>query len=126
MDTIAEFLNVVRNARKAGHDKVDIAASGMRKGMAEILKKKGYIKDYRVADDGKQGLMRVYLADTRVYRGEFKRISKPGRRIYVGWRDLKPVRSGHGFAILSTPKGLLTDEEARQLKVGGELLCLLW
>ncbi|MCX7675298.1 MAG: 30S ribosomal protein S8, partial [Bdellovibrionaceae bacterium] len=85
MDTIAEFLVNIKNAKEAGKDKVDIPASRMRKALAEIMKSKGWIKDFRVADDGKQGLMRVYLSKQGPYATQFRRISRPGRRIYVGW-----------------------------------------
>ncbi len=126
MDTIAEFLVNIKNAKEAGKDKVDIPASRMRKALAEIMKSKGWIKDFRVADDGKQGLMRVYLSKQGPYATQFRRISRPGRRIYVGWEDIRPVRSGKGFAIVSTNKGVIVDSDARKSKVGGELICELW
>jgi len=126
MDTVAQFLVSIKNARSAGKDKVDIPSSKMRQSIAAILKDKGWIKDFRVADDGKQGLMRVYLAPSNGYRGEFERVSKPGRRVYVGADKLTPVRSGRGFAILSTNKGIMTDDKARSQKIGGELMCKIW
>ncbi|MCS6837761.1 MAG: 30S ribosomal protein S8 [Bdellovibrionaceae bacterium] len=126
MDSIAEFLVNIKNARKAGKDKVDVPASNMRKALATVMKNKKWIKDFRVADDGRQGLMRIYLGGLRGYRGEFLRVSKPGRRVYVSRDEIPSVRSGRGFSILSTNKGILTDDEARAQKVGGELLCKLW
>lgn len=126
MDTVAEFLVNIKNARLAGREKVDIPSSKVRRAMAEILKQKGWIKDYRIADDGKQGLMRVYLSNSQKFKGEFRRVSKPSRRVYSGYQGIGPVRSGRGFAILSTNLGIITDEEARQKKVGGELMCILW
>ena len=126
MDTIAEFLVNIKNAKEAGKEKVDIPSSRMRKALAEIMKSQGWIKDFRIADDGKQGLMRVYLKKASPYAIKFRRISKPGRRVYVGWEKIKPVRSGKGFSFISTNKGVIVDTEARKAKVGGELLCELW
>lgn len=129
MDTVSQFLVSVKNAISAGKEKVDIPSSRMRQSIAHLLKEKGWIKDFRVAEDGKQGLMRVYLPlknDKSLYRGEFERVSRPGRRVYTRFSSLKPVRSGKGFSILSTNKGVITDEVARSQKIGGELLCKLW
>lgn len=128
MDTVSQFLVSIKNAKFAGKEKVDIPSSKIRQSIASILKEKGWIKDFRVAEDGKQGLMRVYLDSGygSGYRGEFERISRPGRRVYVGCDKIATVRSGKGFAILSTNKGILTDDVARSQKVGGELMCKIW
>jgi len=126
MDTVSQFLVSIKNAKSAGKEKVDIPSSKMRQSIASILKQKGWIRDFRVAEDGKQGLMRVYLGNGSTYRGEFERISRPGRRVYVGFDKIASVRSGKGFAIVSTNKGIMTDEAARSQKLGGELMCKIW
>jgi small subunit ribosomal protein S8 len=126
MDTVSQFLVSIKNAKLAGKDKVDIPSSKVRQSIAAILKEKGWIKDYRIADDGKQGLMRIYLTLESGFRCEFKRISRPGRRVYTGYEKLLSVRSGKGFAIISTNKGIVTDDVARSQKIGGELMCKVW
>jgi len=126
MDTVSQFLVSIKNAKLAGKDKVDIPSSKMRQSLALILKDKGWIKDFRVAEDGKQGLMRVYLGLGSGYRGEFERISRPGRRVYAASEKVLSVRSGKGFSIVSTNKGIMTDESARSQKIGGELMCKIW
>ncbi len=129
MDTLGDFLTRIRNAGLARHEKVDVLCSNMRVGVAKILKETGYIRDFRVAKDSKQGVMRVYLR----YTGDGKhaiekvhRVSRPGRRMYVGSKEIPSVRSGFGLAILSTNKGIVSGEQAAELKVGGELLCKVW
>lgn len=126
MDTVSQFLVAIKNAKTAGKDKLDIPSSKMRQSIANILKEKGWIKDFRVADDGKQGLMRIYLVVNPAFRGEFERVSRPGRRVYFGSQKITPVRSGKGFSIVSTNKGIMTDDVARAQKVGGELMCKIW
>ncbi|MCB0363879.1 MAG: 30S ribosomal protein S8 [Bdellovibrionaceae bacterium] len=129
MDTIGEFLTRVRNAGLAKHDKVDVPSSNMRVGLAQILQDNGYIRSFKVAKDGRQGVMRVYLkymengkhAITNV-----SRVSRPGRRMYVKSDDIPQVRSGFGLVVLSTNKGILSGDDATKIKVGGEVLCKIW
>jgi small subunit ribosomal protein S8 len=129
-DPLADMLTRMRNANKAKHEKVDIPASTLKTHVARILKDEGYIKNYKVIKDGKQGILRIYLK----YEGDSKRqvisglriISKPGLRRYVPAADIPPVLRGLGLSILSTSRGVLTDKEARKSNVGGELLCSVW
>ena len=128
-DVIADMLTRIRNANDAKHQTVDIPASNIKKSIAEILTKEGYIKGYQVIEDGKQGIIRVALKyganKAKVIRG-LKRVSKPGLRIYAGYEDMPKVMNGLGIAIVSTSKGLMTDKQARALKVGGEVLAFVW
>ena len=128
-DVIADMLTRIRNANDAKHQTVDIPASNIKKSIAEILSNEGYIKGYQVIEDGKQGIIRVALKyganKTKVIRG-LKRVSKPGLRIYAGYEDMPKVMNGLGIAIVSTSKGLMTDKQARTLKVGGEVLAFVW
>ena len=128
-DVIADMLTRIRNANDAKHQTVDIPASNMKKSIADILAKEGYIKGYQVIEDGKQGIIRVTLKyganKAKVIRG-LKRVSKPGLRIYAGYEDMPKVMNGLGIAIVSTSKGLMTDKQARSLKVGGEVLAFVW
>ena len=128
-DVIADMLTRIRNASDAKHATVDIPASNMKKSIADILAKEGYIKGYQVIEDGKQGIIRVTLKyganKAKVIRG-LKRVSKPGLRIYAGYEDMPKVMNGLGIAIVSTSKGLMTDKQARSLKVGGEVLAFVW
>ena len=129
MDTIADFLTRIRNASASKHDKLDVPSSNIRKGIAQILEDYGYIKSYRVVPDGKQGVMRVYLRylnDGTSPLKTMRRISRPGKRVYVKSDEVPKVRSGYGLAILSTNKGVVSGEQATDLKVGGELLCKIW
>ncbi|HNR90201.1 MAG TPA: 30S ribosomal protein S8 [Spirochaetota bacterium] len=125
-DPIADMLTRIRNAIKAGHLKVDIPSSKMKAAIARILKDEGYIKNYKVIDDKKQRILRVYLKYTpdnasAIY--SLSRISKPGRRIYVQAESLRPVYNNIGIRILSTSKGIVTNKAAKQLNIGGEVLC---
>jgi|SRR6185312_2312520 len=129
MDTVSEFLTRVRNAGAARHEKVDVPASKLRVGLAEILVNNGFIRSFKVAKDSKQGVMRVYLK----YSGEgehvithLERISRPGRRVYVKSLEIPAVRSGMGMTILSTSQGLMSGNEAQKKNLGGELLCKVW
>ena len=129
MDTIGDLLTRIRNAGAFKHDKVDLPSSNLRSGIAEILQKEGYIRNFKVAKDGKQGMMRVYLK----YDNEgahviqkVERVSKPSRRIYVNATSVPKVRSGYGLAIISTNKGILSGSEAQKQNVGGEVLCQIW
>lgn len=129
MDTIGNFLTRVRNAGMAKHEKVDVPNSNVRIGLAKVLQEAGYIRSYKVAKDGKQGVMRVYLRYDQDGHHSIKkihRVSTPGKRIYVAAGEIPQVRSGFGLAILSTNKGVLSGEEAAQQNVGGELLCKVW
>jgi small subunit ribosomal protein S8 len=128
-DTVSDFLTRIRNAQMANHKHVDIPASKLRRAMTQILVEKGYIKNYLNIDDGKQGLLRLYLkydeAGNPVIR-EMKRVSKPGRREYVSADELPQVRNGLGVAIVSTSHGVMTDKEARRVHVGGEVLATVF
>ena len=130
-DSIANMLTLIRNASKARHESVDIPSSEMAKSIAEILKQEGYIENYRFSEDGKQGVLRVYL---RYFNSKqkgcvisnLKRISRPGLRMYVKKDKIPLVLRGRGISIISTSKGLITDKQARELKVGGEVVCHVW
>ena len=128
-DPIADYLTRIRNANMAKHDSVEIPASNIKKSISEILKREGFIRDYEVADDNKQGVIKVFLKygpnGERVISG-LKRISKPGLRNYVSAEDLPKVLNGLGIAIVSTSAGVITDKEARQKGVGGEVIAYVW
>ena len=128
-DPIADMLARIRNGGMAEHEKVDIPASRLRVRLAEILKEEGFIKNFRLIEDRKQGVLRVYLkygaGQERVITG-LRRVSKPGRRLYVTADRIPSVLSGMGVAILSTSRGVMTDRESRKLQVGGEVLCYVW
>ena len=128
-DPIADLLTRIRNASRAEHEKVDIPASKLKIRIAEVLKEEGFIKNFRLIEDKRQGVLRIYLkygpGQERVISG-LRRVSKPGRRLYVGADRIPSVLGGMGVAILSTPRGLLTDGESRKAKVGGEVLCYVW
>ena len=128
-DTIADMLTRIRNANSAKHPSVDIPCSNIKKQIAQILVDEGYIKNFRVIEDNKQGMIRVTLkygpGKTRVISG-LRRVSKPGLRIYAGCEELPRVMRGLGIAIISTPKGIMTDKAARKENVGGEVLAYVW
>jgi small subunit ribosomal protein S8 len=128
-DPIADMLTRIRNAGHAKFEKVDIPASRLKIALARILKEEGYIKNYKVIKDNRQGILRVYLRyderQTAIIHG-LKRISKPGRRVYSNAVELPRVRAGLGVAVISTSKGVLTDRQARKLMVGGEVMCWIW
>ena len=128
-DTIADMLTRIRNANSAKHESVDIPASNMKKAIAEILLEEGYIKSFQVIDDEKQGVIRVTLKygenKTPVITG-LRRVSKPGLRIYTNCEEMPKVMKVLGIAILSTPKGVMTDKRARKENVGGEVLAFVW
>ncbi len=128
-DPIADFLTRIRNACMAHYERVDVPSSKMKLSIAKLLKEEGYIKNYKLVKDKRQGTLRVYLRydDKNVpIIGGLERISKPSCRIYVRHDKIPYVLNGYGTAILSTSKGLLTDREARKQKIGGELLCKVW
>jgi small subunit ribosomal protein S8 len=127
-DTIGDFLTRLRNGQRAKHKTVDAPASKIKESIAAILKEQGFIADYERINDNVQGTLRVRL---RYHNGapairEVKRISRPGIRSYAGAEDLPKVYNGLGIAIISTSQGLMTDKQARQKGIGGELLCTLW
>ena len=128
-DPIADMLTRIRNAKSSKHKTVDIPASNMKLGIADILYKEGYIKSFEEIKDDTQGIIRVTLKydekGNRVIDG-LKRISKPGLRVYASKEELPKVLNGLGIAIISTSKGLKTDKEARELGVGGEVLAYVW
>ncbi len=128
-DSLADMLTRIRNAGKAGFDKVDIPASRMKIGLARIFKEEGYIKNYKVIKDNRQGVLRVYLrVDDRnqpLIQG-LRRVSRPGRRVYASHEELPQVQGGLGVAVISTSRGVMSDRQARKLKVGGEVLCEIW
>jgi small subunit ribosomal protein S8 len=129
-DPLGDLLTRLRNANKAKHEKVDIPSSNLKAQVARILKEEGFVKNYKLIKDGKQGTLRIYLK----YEGETKKqviaglrlVSKPGRRQYVKKMEIPLVLRGLGISIISTSKGLLTDRDARKMNVGGELLCSVW
>ncbi len=128
-DPLADMLTRIRNASMVKHSKVDVPASKMKISVAKILKSEGYIKNYKLLKDRKNGILRIYLKYDGYNEGVIiglKRMSKPGRRLYVKKEDIPPVLNGMGIAVLSTSKGVLADREARKLNVGGELLCSIW
>ena len=128
-DPIADMLTRIRNANTSKHKTVDIPASNMKLGIAEILTNEGYVKSYEEIKDENQGIIRITLKydekGNRVIDG-LKRISKPGLRVYASAEKLPKVLNGLGIAIISTSKGLKTDKEARELGVGGEVLAYVW
>ena len=128
-DVIADMLTRIRNANDAKHETVDVPASNLKKSIAQILLEEGYIKNYQIVEDGKQGIIRVTLkyaaGKEKVIHG-LKRVSKPGLRIYSNCEDMPKVMNGLGIAIVSTSKGVMTDKKARVANVGGEVLAFVW
>ena len=128
-DTIADMLTRIRNANTAKHPSIDVPCSNVKKQIAQILVDEGYIKNFRVIEDNKQGIIRITLKYTenksQVITG-LRRVSKPGLRIYSSCEDMPKVMKGLGIAIVSTSKGVMTDKKARELNVGGEVLAFIW
>jgi len=127
-DVIADFLTRIRNAGRARHNEVLVPFSKMKWAICQILKDQGYIEDFEKLDDNVQGTIRIklkYYNRQPVIR-EIKRVSKPGRRIYVGAKEIPRVRNGLGIAVVSTSRGIMTDKMARKLNIGGELLFTIW
>ena len=125
-DPIADMLTRVRNAARIGKETVNVRASNICAGIAEVLKGEGYILGYDRIDDGSQGILRIQLkydANGESVIDEIKRVSKPGKRVYSGAEELPRVLGGLGISILSTSKGVMSDNKCRQQKVGGEILC---
>ncbi|MBR4395335.1 MAG: 30S ribosomal protein S8 [Eubacteriaceae bacterium] len=128
-DPIADMLTRIRNANKAKHPTVMIPASTMKKSIAQILLEEGYISDYKVTEDDKQGMIEVTMKydedNNRVISG-LKRVSKPGLRVYAGKDEVPKVMNGLGVVIMSTSKGIMTDRNARKNHIGGEVICYVW
>jgi small subunit ribosomal protein S8 len=128
-DPVADMLTRIRNACQARHRRVDIPVSKLKLEIARLLRDNHYIQDFQVLDDGRHGVLRLYLkyhdGDEPVIR-ELRRVSTPGLRRYVGAREIPRVRNGLGMAIVSTPKGLMSDREARTAHLGGELVAVVW
>ncbi|MBR5786772.1 MAG: 30S ribosomal protein S8 [Clostridia bacterium] len=128
-DVIADMLTRIRNAGTAKHETVDVPASNVKNAIAQILVEEGYVKEVQIIDDGKQGVIRIYLKYTEnkkpVISG-IKRISKPGLRIYASKDELPKVLGGLGVAVISTSKGIMTDKKARKLGIGGEVMAYIW
>ena len=127
-DPIANMLTLIRNASKAKLEKTDIPHSKLLAVIADIMKREGFIENYRVIKDTNQGVLRVYLRyiNKRAVIINLKRVSRPGLRIYADINSIPRVLRGKGISILSTSKGLMTDSEARKAKMGGEVLCYIW
>ena len=128
-DPIADMLTRIRNANIVRHETVEIPASKVKREIAEILKKEGFIRDAEYVEDSKQGIIRLFLKygsnNERVISG-LKRICKPGLRVYTKSQEVPRVLGGLGIAIISTSKGVMTDKDARQSKAGGEVICYVW
>ena len=128
-DPIADMLTRIRNANTVGHETVEIPASKMKKAIAEILKEEGYITDFDVIEDDKQGMIKVtkkYGSNKERVISGIKKISKPGLKVYAKANEVPKVLGGLGIAIISTSKGIVSDKEARKLGVGGEVICYVW
>jgi small subunit ribosomal protein S8 len=128
-DPLSDMLTRIRNANIARHGKVDIPVSKMKISVAKILKDEGYIKNFKLIKDRKHGILRIYLKYDELDQGVItglRRMSRPGKRVYVQKKDIPLILNGMGTAILSTSKGILADHEARKANVGGELLCSIW
>ncbi len=128
-DPIADLLTRIRNANMVRHEKIEVPASNIKKQIAEILKREGFVRDVEYIEDNKQGIIRIFLKygsnNERVITG-LKRISKPGLRVYAKTNEVPRVLNGLGIAIVSTSQGVLTDKEARQKQTGGEVLAYVW
>lgn len=128
-DPMADMLTRIRNAGMASHAKLDMPSSNVKVAVANVLKDLGYIKNSKVISDDKQGILRIYLKydiNQEPIIHEIRRISTPGRRVYVGKDEIPRVKNGLGASILSTSKGVLDDVSARQAQVGGEVICTVW
>jgi len=128
-DPIADMLTRIRNANRVGHERVEIPASKIKEQIARILYEEGYIRNYRLIEDSKQGILRLYLKygeNKEKVISQLRRISKPGRRVHVGKDKLPRILGGLGIAILSTSQGIMTASQCRKAGVGGEMLCHVW
>ena len=128
-DPIADLLTRIRNASRAEHEKVDVPASKLKVKIVELLKEEGFIKNYRLIEDAKQGVLRVYLkygvGNEKMISG-LVRVSRPGRRVYVGKDKIPSILGGMGVALLSTSRGVMADRETRKQQLGGEVLAYVW
>jgi small subunit ribosomal protein S8 len=128
-DPIADLITRIRNANRANHEKVDIPASKMKQEVVRLIKEEGFIRNYKVLEDRRQGMIRVFLKygpNRERIINEVERVSKPGRRVYTTADRIPRVLGGLGVAILSTSHGIMTDRQARRARVGGEVLCYIW
>ncbi len=128
-DPMADLLTRIRNAGMANHAKLDVPSSNLKVAVTTVLKDQGYIKNFKTISDNKQGILRIYLKydeNQEPVINEIKRVSTPGRRVYVGKDEILRVKNGLGISILSTSKGVLDDAAARQAQVGGEVICTVW
>ena len=128
-DFVGDFLTVIRNASRAHHEKVSIAASNMTAKICEILKEEGFIESFKPFSEGNKRFLRIhlkYIHGKRPAIQGIKRVSRPGRRSYKGYDEIPRVQGGLGVAIVSTSKGIVTDRKARENKIGGELICTVW
>jgi small subunit ribosomal protein S8 len=128
-DPIADMLTRIRNAGIARHEKVDIPASKLKSSIAQILLDEGYVKSYKLLEDDKQGMIRIYLKygpDKKSIISGLRRVSRPGCRRYVTKDELPRIRGGYGSAVISTSRGILTSVQCRREQVGGEVLCYVW
>ena len=128
-DPVADMLTRIRNANSAKHDTVDVPASNLKKAIAQILLDEGYIKAFQITDEGVQGNIHItlkYVGKKEKVISGLRRVSKPGLRVYAGAEELPKVLKGLGIAIISTSKGVMTDKQARELHVGGEVLAFVW
>ncbi len=127
-DPLADLFTRIRNGSKAKFEKVDVPASRIKREVVKILKEEGFIKNFKVITEDHHEVIRVFLKYEEGRKGiiHLKRVSRPGRRVYVGTGSLPSVMSGIGFSILSTPKGILTEKAAREAHVGGEIICSVW
>jgi len=127
-DVIADMLTRIRNALQARHPKVDVPASRLKTEIARVLKEEGYILNYKVAEEGARKTIKIYLkyhSNNQPIISRLERVSRPGRRVYLGRDGIKPVMGGLGISILTTPKGVMTGRQARRMGVGGEVLCVV-
>jgi small subunit ribosomal protein S8 len=128
-DPVADFLTRIRNAAQAGKDRCDVPASKLKLELAKILQEEGFIRTFKVIEEGPQPTIRLYLRYSSegepVIKG-LERVSRPGRRVYNGVEDLPRVRGGIGVAVVSTSRGLMTDAKAREQRLGGEVMCRVW
>lgn len=128
-DPVADFLTCIRNAIGAKHRKLDVPASRMKAEIAKVLLRERFINNFKTIEDDRQGILRIYLKYTNDETSvitDLKRVSKPGRRVYVGKERIPRVMGGLGVSVLSTSRGLMTDREARDAGLGGELVCQVW
>jgi small subunit ribosomal protein S8 len=128
-DPISDFLTRVRNAVQAGKDRCDVPASKLKLELSKILQEEGFIRTFKVLEEGPQGTLRIYLrysSDGEPAIHGLQRISRPGLRVYRGTSKLPQVRGGIGLAVVSTSRGLMSDARARELRLGGEIMCRVW